>query len=152
MANFVVSVTSKSGGGGGEKEKSKLIFHGQTKGSARNHNSTREWKCLWPPSAPRNLFSPFFCSPPQRVNIPMEFFNRNVIPLNLMEESVRERGREMEWRFIFLVECHNFHPSRSRNHKVINRTTDHQSFSELQELQLIYNDSNYFWFLLLRHR
>jgi hypothetical protein len=90
---------------------------------AREIITQYEGKCLL--ASPRANFFPLFFLLRQ-VNIPMEFFNRNVIPLNLMCSGMARRRKEkMIHISSTILKCHNFHPSKY--HKVINRTVDHQS-------------------------
>jgi hypothetical protein len=82
---------------------------------------------LWPPTLRWFVFAIlyiFLLSIFLSVNILMEFFNRNVIPLNLMLVKKKKKNCEA-----FLLACHpsKCRSERSRNHKVINRQHHHYS-------------------------
>ena len=115
----------------GRKEKSKLIFHGQWKGAREiiTQPGGENVYCL-----PGRHFLPLFFF---QVNIPMEFFNRNVIPLNLMCLNNGEKEQKFEDSYFFATS------TLRKHHKVIN-WIDRSVIRELHELRLIYNDLNYF--------
>lgn len=83
-------------------------------------------------------------SPPFTVNIRMEFFNRNVIPLNLMGLLLRGKKKIIYLRHSSSV-IDIFPPGKesTSSHKVINRKTIITHTSTFDS-QLIYNDSNCF--------
>lgn len=86
------------------------------------------------------FFSPLLA--PLALNIPLEFFNRNVIPLNLM--WCRKRKKNEASHTIFFPYFQRTKQITKSSIETPSSLTASFFESKFHELQLIYNDLNYF--------